>query len=94
MKYEELKKQGTKVLEDDVYDGGIYLNTTEYWACKGILYIHENHPNINRYTGKTHTYQPTDSHARYLIDDYIPNYLEETEAAEQLKELTDYFKRK
>lgn len=90
MTYSELKKKGTKVYEEDHYNGGIWLYTEEYWACRGILYIHEEHSNSLQYTGKTKTYQPPISHAKFLIDDYLPNYLHEAEAAQKLKELTNY----
>lgn len=90
MTYEELKSKGTKIYDEDCYDGGIYLNTTEYWACNGILYIHEEHPNDMRYTGRTKTYQPAISFATFLINDYLPNYLYAGEATQRLKELTNY----
>jgi DNA-binding Xre family transcriptional regulator len=55
MTYPVLKANGHKFWEQDHYDGGIYLYTDEYWACDGMFYIHSEHPNANRYTGRTTT---------------------------------------
>lgn len=85
MAYNELIEKGTKVFEEDFYNGGIYLYTIEYWIYDGIMYIHENHPNSMQYTGKTKTYQPSIGYAEFLITDYFP-----VKIAEIINELTDY----
>jgi DNA-binding XRE family transcriptional regulator len=55
MTYPVLKAKGHKFYEIDHYDGGIYLYTDEYWVCNGQFFIHSEHPNANRYTGRTCT---------------------------------------
>ena len=57
MTYESLKKFGTKVDEKDYYNNGIYSFTREFWVCQSGLYVHEQHPNTNHYSGQTTTYQ-------------------------------------
>mgnify|MGYP001287871382 CR=1 FL=1 len=60
MTYESLKKFGTKVDEKDYYNNGIYSFTREFWVCQSGLYVHEQHPNTNHYSGQTTTYQAVD----------------------------------
>lgn len=55
MKYAELKKVGKLVAENDVYDGFIYLYTDKIWKLGNRYFAHNEHPNSNRYTGKTGT---------------------------------------
>jgi hypothetical protein len=68
MNYSDLAKSGIKFYEEDHYDGGIYLNTFEYWLVGNNIYIHEIHPNLNRYTGKTDTYFYTDTKSNLAYD--------------------------
>lgn len=80
MNYRDLSKTGIKFYEVDHYDGGIYLNTSEYWLEGNNIYIHEIHPNANRYTGKTDTYFYTDTKSNLEYD-------LGSEAAEALKKV-------
>lgn len=56
MTYKELKKQGKMIETIDYQNCGIYSHTYELWLLDGKVYIHENHPNLNTYTGETTTY--------------------------------------
>jgi len=55
MKYEDLKANGTKILEKDKIAGGGYSGSKEYWECNSIIYMHESNTNTMTYTGKTYT---------------------------------------
>lgn len=70
MTYDDLKKLGTKIHEVDRYDGGIYLNTTEFWVYNHTLYRHDEHPNLNRYTGRTYTEECLDGEAEAYMEEY------------------------
>lgn len=56
MNYDELKMYGKMVATKDWYVNGIYSNTNELWVLDDNVYMHEEHPNKNTYTGETCTY--------------------------------------
>lgn len=70
MTFEKLKKVGTMVHEDDHYDNGVYLYTVSYWVFNGNLYIHEEHGNQLRYTGRTKTEICSSDEADYYIEQF------------------------
>jgi DNA-binding XRE family transcriptional regulator len=87
MTYQRLKELGTLIATKDYYDGGIYLWTHETWFCQGRVYIHDEHPNLNRYTGKTETRQEMATVREILESDDIT-----TEGKATLKKVYDDYK--
>lgn len=55
MEHDVLKKVGTLVEERDHYECGAYLYTDSFYYYRNRLYIHTEHSNTRRYTGKTCT---------------------------------------
>lgn len=55
MTREFLEDNADKVAEHYIYDGGIYLYTTETYVYKDSVYLSTIHSNADRYTGKSCT---------------------------------------
>lgn len=67
MKFEELKKNGNLLSEDDFYTNGIYSGSEYVFEYNGLYYISTKHANTNHYSGISGTEEMT----RKELLDYI-----------------------
>lgn len=55
MRFEELKKNGNLLAEEDLYNNGIYIGTEYIYEHKNLIYVSTKYTNKMQYSGKSTT---------------------------------------